>query len=70
MCTSYLICTGKEEAPRYVANIRNFYQIRELKEVAEIHRFVGTAGTQCFATSAPFPFKTSTELQKEHKKIS
>lgn len=26
--------------------------------------FVGTAGTQCFATSAEFPFKTRTDLQR------
>lgn len=41
-----------------------------LKQVTKIYRFVGTAGTQCLATSAPFPFKTSTDLQKEHKRIS
>lgn len=28
-----------------------------------LYLLVGTAGTQCLATSAPFPFKTSTDLQ-------
>lgn len=31
--------------------------------------FVGTAGTQCLATSATFPFKTRTDLKNAQKPI-
>lgn len=53
-------------APNSIPFTKNIF-----KEVANIHRFVGTAGTQCLATSAPFPFKTSTDLPKKvYKRIS
>lgn len=32
-----------------------------------LYLFMGTAGTQCLATSAPFPFKTRTDLMRSAK---
>ena len=35
---------------------------KKMSRIAK-YLFVGTAGTACFATSAPFPFSIKTDLQ-------
>lgn len=43
------------------AGVLSFYSWLKFEN---LYLLVGTAGTQCFATSAPLPFKTSTDLNR------
>jgi hypothetical protein len=42
-------------------------QLKRKKEKDAKYLFVGTAGTACFATSAPFPFSTNTDLPSRNR---
>lgn len=36
-----------------------------MEKINDVYLFPRTAGTQCFARSAPFPFKISTDLHED-----
>lgn len=51
-------------------HINNTNNVVNKRKTNQNYLFVGTSGTQCLATFAPFPFSTSTDLKQVKQKFS